>query len=570
MELRRVAPAGLACCLALLAAAPVAAAEMEAPAITVTKVDWDAAAATLPTSGQPAADAFAKTNVQSEKRFAGISKSTVPVLLPFDVEAFAKDDGTPEAATSEKYFGGFHFNKFFLAGPAGYDATFELNSGELGISFRHNKPAVIEISGAAFTYDLDGPDHQEVFPPKKELAELFPGMKRILREAHVRYAFERFGVPYVLSIQCYDMRPSRKHLSCREADPIAEKFLRLLKVAGGTPATIEQPKYALNRPEKASPDFTYHSPGDLIENSGWNKLPGRADYHVYSPAMRFPIANAPGYVISQSFMPWGDCYRKGTVGRMGRKDAPYRCRINSKPLVFNESASQNFNYPWRDNFCENRDYLVGQCPGGYGHQGQDIRPSNCVLFNAQADRCMPYQHTVAAVHDGVIRRTKGNIGAYIVVNTADERLRFRYLHMNPKMMDADGLLNGQKVSAGEIIGKVATWGDFENGTSYHINFNIQVFTKVGWVWVNPYMTLVAAYERLIGGRGREIMAGEDVPPPPDKPPVIMNPDPVVTAKAAAEPHVSEPPPPTAREKRAAESAKVHKRRELRRHKRKHH
>jgi hypothetical protein len=566
--LKRVRATCLFGCLALFVVAPAIAGEMESPTVTLSVVDWDAAAASLPEPGPLPAEAFARPNKLSEQRFAGIDKSTVPVLLPFDLDAFAKDAGKPEAAASDKYFGGFHPNKFFLAGPAGYDATFEIKSGELGISFRYAKPVVIEISGAAFTYDLDGPDHQEVFKPKNDLDKLFPGMKRILREAHVRYAFERFGVPYVLSIQCYDMRPSTKHLSCREADPIADKFLRLLKVAGGTPKTIEQPKFALTRPEKQSPDFTYYGPGDLIENSGWNKLPGRADYHVYSPAMRFPIANAPGYVISQSFMPWGDCYRKGTVGRMGRKGTPYRCKVNSKPLVFDESSPQNFNYPWRDNFCELRDYLVGQCPGGYGHQGQDIRPSNCVLQNAQADRCLPYQHTVAAVHDGVIRRNAGNIGAYIVVNTADERLRFRYLHMNPKMMDADGLLNGQKVSEGEIIGKVATWGDFENGTSYHINFNIQVFTKVGWVWVNPYMTLVVAYERLIGGRGREIMPGEAAPPTPDKPPVILNPDPVAVAAAAARPHVEEPLPPTAREKRAAENAKVQKRRHHRRHKRK--
>ncbi len=567
LELTRAA-AFLACCLALPAATPVAAAEMEAPDVTVSKVYWDAAAAGLAEPGTAPGDVFAKLNEQSAKRFAGIDKSAVPVLLPFDLDSFAKDADKPEAATSDKYFGGFHPNKFFLAGPAGYDANFEIRSGELGLSFRFPKPVVIEISGAAFTYDLDGPDFQEVFPSKKELTDLFPGMKRILREAHVRYVFQRYGVPYVLSIQCYDMRPSKKHLSCREADPIAEKFLTLLQVVGGTPSKIEQPKFSLSRPDKQSPDYTYHSPGDLIENSGWKKLPGRADYHVYAPDMRFPIANAPGYVISQSFMPWGDCYRKGTVGRMGRKDAPYRCKINDKPLVFNESAPQNFNYPWRDNFCENRDYLVGQCPGGYGHQGQDIRPSNCVLQNAQADRCLPYQHTVAAVHDGTIRRNAGNIGAYIVVNTADERLRFRYLHMNPKMMDDDGLLNGQKVSAGEIIGKVATWGDFENGTSYHINFNIQVFTKAGWVWVNPYMSLVAAYERLIGGRGKEIMAGEAVPPPPDKPPVSLNPDPVVVAAAGAAPRVAEPPPPTAREKRAAENAKVQKRRHHRRAKRK--
>ena len=70
----------------------------------------------------------------------------------------------------------------------------------------------------------------------------------------------------------------------------------------------------------------------------------------------------------------------------------------------------------------------------------------------------------------------GNLGAYIVVNSANEHVRFRYLHMNPQFMDADGLLNGRQVSEGEIIGKVATWGDYENGTSYHMHFNIQVFT----------------------------------------------------------------------------------------------
>ncbi|MBI4365205.1 MAG: hypothetical protein HY543_00125 [Deltaproteobacteria bacterium] len=85
------------------------------------------------------------------------------------------------------------------------------------------------------------------------------------------------------------------------------------------------------------------------------------------------------------------------------------------------------------------------------------------------------------------------------------------------------------MSASEILGKVATWGDYENGTSYHLHFNIQVFTTVGWVWVNPYMTLVAAYERLIGARGTEIMPGQPAPPVPDKPPVILQPAPASAA-----------------------------------------
>ena len=57
---------------------------------------------------------------------------------------------------------------------------------------------------------------------------------------------------------------------------------------------------------------------------------------------------------------------------------------------------------------------------------------------------------------------------------------------------------------GEVIGKVSNYSQKENGTSYHVHFDVQVPTKIGWVFVNPYMTLVVAYERLIGGRGAEL------------------------------------------------------------------
>ena len=33
---------------------------------------------------------------------------------------------------------------------------------------------------------------------------------------------------------------------------------------------------------------------------------------------------------------------------------------------------------------------------------------------------------------------------------------------------------------------------------------MQVFTRDGWIWVNPYATLITAYERMIRGRGREV------------------------------------------------------------------
>jgi hypothetical protein len=71
-------------------------------------------------------------------------------------------------------------------------------------------------------------------------------------------------------------------------------------------------------------------------------------------------------------------------------------------------------------------------------------------------------------------------------------------------MDADGILNGRHVSEGEKIGVVSNYLDHPNGTSRHLHFDVQVFTHDGWLWVNPYVTLVSAYERLIRGRGRQI------------------------------------------------------------------
>ncbi len=76
-------------------------------------------------------------------------------------------------------------------------------------------------------------------------------------------------------------------------------------------------------------------------------------------------------------------------------------------------------------------------------------------------------------------------------------------------MDADGLLNGRRLSEGEKIGVVSNYLDHPNGTSRHLHFDVQVFTRDGWLWVNPYTTLVSAYERLIRGRGREIGPSPD-------------------------------------------------------------
>ncbi len=107
---------------ALLIAGSAAAAEIEAPRVTITQIDWAAAAASLPDPGNASpADAFARINGQTEKRFPGIAKSSVPVLLPIDMDMFRAElaAGKPDAQIADKYFGPFHPTKYFLPGPAG-------------------------------------------------------------------------------------------------------------------------------------------------------------------------------------------------------------------------------------------------------------------------------------------------------------------------------------------------------------------------------------------------------------------------------------------------------------------
>ncbi len=96
---------------------------------------------------------------------------------------------------------------FSCPAPPATTSTSSSTQAKPDSSHRFDKPIVVEITGAAYVYDLDGPNHEEVFPAAQRARQASsPGMRRILREAHVRYAFERFGVPYVVSIQCYDQR----------------------------------------------------------------------------------------------------------------------------------------------------------------------------------------------------------------------------------------------------------------------------------------------------------------------------------------------------------------------------
>ena len=218
----------------------------------------------------------------------------------------------------------------------------------------------------------------------------------------------------------------------------------------------------LAMPAHAGGDF-YLPAGDLIPGSG----EGNTDGTVFAPGMRFPMENGPAYPNSQVYNPGGYL---GPAG--GQCDAV------------------NYDYPWRDNYCETRSWDMPLCPAGVGHQGQDIRPATCDNL----------AHWNVSAEAGTVT----NIGSYSVYVTASDGTRFDYLHGGGNIISS-----GQAMAKGERINRVSN--EFGGtATTIHLHFNIkQDVAGVGFVYVSPYMSLVESYAELMGldGGGESLPAG---------------------------------------------------------------
>src|ERR1700686_1257348 len=358
-------------CLPILVAgnAMLRADEFHTPAISALRVEWPAALdqlrleinahpavapdftfsgrRRLPPLDPRATPALVQLNAVTSQIFTGIGRSPVPVLLPFDTAAFldARANGAPAGLSPSRYQADFRTVDLFDAGPAGYDAMFSLEPGAGdGMPQRtFARPVEVQITGSILTYDINDPLGGKG-EPVKALQAQFPDLRRFIREGYVRYAFTRFGVPYVVSIQCLDSTPRARRLACREASPVAERFLKALRIAGGQPSRprTDIPSGIAERPAQKSADFSYRPSGDIIANSGYRKEGGRADFTAYSQ-IRFPLQKAPAFVHSQSFR-----------------------NRRSSDRSLDELTGGNASYPWQDNFCEARSFEVGQCARGFG------------------------------------------------------------------------------------------------------------------------------------------------------------------------------------------------------------
>jgi hypothetical protein len=458
--------------------------------------DWPAARAALPVvPRREGSDSLTAVTAHAAARFPAVANSPVPVLLPFAIGDDAHDRAADDENPVESYLSGFLPTRFFHAGPTGYDATFVLRTRDVPgfADIGYKDPVVVQISGFNILYEL--PEAKgAMIQPAGEIAKEFPGIRRQILEHTLRYSFERFGIPYVVSIQCFDGPQRRTRLACRNAERIALRFLRALRMVGGNPAlpnTAEAPP-AVVRPDTQSETFHYHPVGKLLPGTGMRAPAGNPDRTVYA-RIRFPAAAAPAYVNTQTFR-----RRSGLAIAWAPADAD-EARPEAKPYV------------WRDNFCERRDFAVGQCPSGRGHQGQDILGVTCVPGPRMRD-CRANSDDVVAAREGMILRESWNDSFFLVTNAPGERLRFRHLHMHPRRLDDDRIVSGRMVKEGERLGTIGNYNRRPGMTTTHLHFEIQVPTRDGFVRVNPYMTLIASYERLIGARGREV--GEPLPAEP--------------------------------------------------------
>lgn len=207
---------------------------------------------------------------------------------------------------------------------------------------------------------------------------------------------------------------------------------------------------------QAQGEFRYEPPGQLVPGSGQ----GRVDNRVYVPGMRYVLEDAPSFPNSQV---WG---RGGSQGGGG-----------------GQCDAVNYSYPWRDNYCESRQWDMPLCPAGNGHQGQDIRPATCENRRWWA----------VAAEDGTITA----IGSYSVSLTTANGTRHRYLHMDPNQL---AVRQGQAVSRGDRLGLVS---NAFNGTptTIHLHYDLRQNVNGSNMYVPTYMSLVRSYEDLIGGAG---------------------------------------------------------------------
>jgi murein DD-endopeptidase MepM/ murein hydrolase activator NlpD len=237
-------------------------------------------------------------------------------------------------------------------------------------------------------------------------------------------------------------------------------IIPILALLAATPVAV-----AKAQTPAAAPDFTYQKPGTLTSPAAGQGFAGRL---LYAPGIVFPIKLADdekATVNSQVYSPGG--MNGGSGGQCDHV---------------------NYSMPWSDEYCEKRQWSMPICPGGKGHQGVDIRQAKCANMAS----------TAVAAENGMVIDTDAYVS--MVKIRGDSGRIYRYLHMEPTSFL---VTRGNRVTAGQELGKISNQMNGAHQTTWHLHFDIQasIASASGGatvLFVPPYTSLVAAYRRLKG------------------------------------------------------------------------
>lgn len=215
---------------------------------------------------------------------------------------------------------------------------------------------------------------------------------------------------------------------------------------------------AFGSPASSEDAFRYHSPGVLASGVGRT-----GDRYIYFPDFMFPLQAGPqqggihAYANSQVY---------STAGG---------------------DSALNYSYPWKDTYCEKREWEMPLCPGKNGHQGVDIRPHG----NNKS-----IEYPVLSVADGIVAAVTSFTRVEVRYKDTFGPYTCRYLHMNKASIAS--LKPGQAVRKGDKLGSVSNIMGGKPNTSWHLHFDCK--RNIDGVAVHPpvYTSLISAYRRAWG------------------------------------------------------------------------
>jgi len=100
------------------------------------------------------------------------------------------------------------------------------------------------------------------------------------------------------------------------------------------------------------------------------------------------------------------------------------------------------------------------------------------------DMFAAYRAPLVAVADGVVRLSTSSLGGTVIHLWADHQVDYFYAHLDGY---AAGLIDGQRVTRGQLLGYVGDTGDAAPG-AYHLHFGMR---PGNGAHVNPYFTVRA-------------------------------------------------------------------------------